>query len=194
MYRYGLIGNCQASALVSDMGSIEWFCLPRPDSPPVFGALLDEKGGDFAILPPQNASEIRSEQYYTENTNVLVTEFTTSTGAVRLTDAMTLPGGGLDPYRELARKVDVVWGHVPMRWSVTPAFGYGRERVRIGERHGVPVASAGNLAIAVNAWEVGQPKLGLSSIKGRFVARGDSMIAMSVASQASSASNLLSTA
>src|SRR5690606_41049964 len=69
MYRYGLIGNCEASALVSDTGAVEWFCLPRPDSPPVFGALLDPEGGDFAILPPEGALDIDTEQYYTENTN-----------------------------------------------------------------------------------------------------------------------------
>jgi GH15 family glucan-1,4-alpha-glucosidase len=178
---HAAIGDGRTIALVAIDGSIDWLCLPDLDSPSVFGSLLDAgTGGAFTLAPDV---PFESTRRYVEGTNVLVTEFTTSTGAVRLTDAMTLPGGGLDPYRELARKVDVVWGHVPMRWSVTPAFGYGRERVRIGERHGVPVASAGNLAIAVNAWEVGQPKLGLSSIKGRFVARGDSMIAMSVASQ-----------
>jgi GH15 family glucan-1,4-alpha-glucosidase len=70
-----------------------------------------------------------------------------------------------------------------MRWSVTPAFGYGQDRMRIEERHGVPVASAGNLAVAVNTWNAGHPRLGPSSIEGRFVAHDDATIAMSVASQ-----------
>ena len=52
MYPYGLIGNCQMSALVSDRGSVDWMCLPRPDSPPVFGRLLDPEGGHFSITSP----------------------------------------------------------------------------------------------------------------------------------------------
>ena len=45
----GLIGNCQISALVRSDGAIVWSCMPRFDSAPIFGALLDEKaGGRFA--------------------------------------------------------------------------------------------------------------------------------------------------
>jgi GH15 family glucan-1,4-alpha-glucosidase len=47
MYPYGLIGNCQISALIRDQGSIDWLCLPRPDSPPVFGRILNPKGDTF---------------------------------------------------------------------------------------------------------------------------------------------------
>lgn len=70
---YGLIGNCQISALVSWNGSIDWLCLPRLDSPSVFARLLDnEKGGHFAIVPEQPC-EIT--QRYLPNTNVLQTVF-----------------------------------------------------------------------------------------------------------------------
>jgi len=48
----GLIGNCQISALVDRRGAIVWSCMPRFDSEPVFGALLDDAdGGSFAIGP-----------------------------------------------------------------------------------------------------------------------------------------------
>lgn len=72
MYPYGLIGNCQISALVSNTGSIDWLCLPRPDSPPVFGKLLDPDGGEFSISP---AGKFSSQQSYIPNTNVLETRF-----------------------------------------------------------------------------------------------------------------------
>lgn len=78
MYPHGFIGNCQISALISKSASIEWLCLPRPDSEPIFGKLLDPDGGEFSILPAE--SKYSSNQYYLDNTNILVTEFSNSAG------------------------------------------------------------------------------------------------------------------
>src|SRR5262249_7267224 len=47
----GLIGNCQCAALVDRGGAIQWCCLPRFDSEPVFGGLLDPDGGRFLVGP-----------------------------------------------------------------------------------------------------------------------------------------------
>ncbi|MGZ3685851.1 MAG: glycoside hydrolase family 15 protein, partial [Bdellovibrionota bacterium] len=85
MYPYGLIGNCQIAALVSNRGSLDWLCLPRPDSPPVFGRLLDEQGGHFSVVPREEVESSRQE--YVRNTNVLVTTVTTVSGDIfRITD------------------------------------------------------------------------------------------------------------
>jgi GH15 family glucan-1,4-alpha-glucosidase len=78
MYQYGLIGNCQISALVCVDGSIDWLCLPRPDSPPIFGKLLDPDGGAFSIRP---AGKFKSHQSYIPNTNVLETYFCCEDGS-----------------------------------------------------------------------------------------------------------------
>jgi GH15 family glucan-1,4-alpha-glucosidase len=52
MLDYGIIGNCQTSALVSSKGSIEWFCFPKFDSPSAFAKIVDgKKGGHFEIAP-----------------------------------------------------------------------------------------------------------------------------------------------
>ena len=50
--QYGLLSNCEQSCLVAPDGSVEWLCLPRPDSPSVFGALLDRGAGNFRFGPP----------------------------------------------------------------------------------------------------------------------------------------------
>ncbi|HXC63341.1 MAG TPA: trehalase-like domain-containing protein, partial [bacterium] len=78
MYPYGLIGNCQGSALVSLRGSIDWLCWPRPDSEPVFGRLLDPEGGGFSIQPEAG---FKGSQAYVPNTNILVTRFDSPDGS-----------------------------------------------------------------------------------------------------------------
>jgi len=83
---YGVIGNCRSSALVSEYGSIEWCCLPDPDSPSVFASILDtEKGGHFAISA---GDEFTVSQRYEGNTNVLVTSFSNGNDAFDLIDFM----------------------------------------------------------------------------------------------------------
>jgi GH15 family glucan-1,4-alpha-glucosidase len=79
-----LIGNCQISALVQRTGAIVWCCMPRFDSEPVFGALLDEDaGGHFTIGPADGRPGV---QRYLENTNVLETTFDSADGSFRVLD------------------------------------------------------------------------------------------------------------
>jgi alpha,alpha-trehalase len=48
---YALLSGCRSAALVSRAGSVDWLCLPRFDTPPVFARILDEEGGHFWIRP-----------------------------------------------------------------------------------------------------------------------------------------------
>ncbi|HEY1772334.1 MAG TPA: glycoside hydrolase family 15 protein [Gammaproteobacteria bacterium] len=79
----GLIGNCQFSALVERNGSVVWCCLPRFDSEPVFGALLDSSGGEFSIC---SSSGVTGHQTYLENSNILETVFDAPDGRFRVID------------------------------------------------------------------------------------------------------------
>ncbi len=79
----GLIGNGQFSALISKHGEIVWCCLPRFDSEPLFGSLLDPDGGRFLIGPAGGEHGVSS---YLPNTNVIQTKFVTSDGAFRVID------------------------------------------------------------------------------------------------------------
>jgi GH15 family glucan-1,4-alpha-glucosidase len=86
-YPYGLIGNCHVSAHIHETGSIDWLCLPRPDSDPVFGRLLDPDGGHFSISSPTSSAQVKTTQRYLPNTNILVTEVSTSKGdSFKITD------------------------------------------------------------------------------------------------------------
>jgi GH15 family glucan-1,4-alpha-glucosidase len=122
---YGLIGNLHTAALVGMNGSIDWLCVPRFDSPSVFGAILDdEKGGRFRISPI--GENIKQKQHYWPNTNILVTRFMHADGIGELCDYMPVGGSGGAPVDQLVRRVRVVHGRMPFRLECRPAFDYAR--------------------------------------------------------------------
>lgn len=178
---YAAIGDGRTVALVSSRGSIDWLCLPDLDSASAFGAILDaEKGGRFTLAPEARFSV---ERRYLPGTNVLESTFRTKAGAVRVTDAMLLPGPGLLATRELARRVEGLSGRVPMRWRVEPRFAYGSRRPELGWRHGTPVATSGKDALALSSWGAGIPVVDETSISGGYLAceGDDALVVLSAA-------------
>jgi len=90
----GIIGDGLTCALVRVDGAIDWCCMPRFDSPSVFGSLLDpERGGVTSIMPVQRPFE--TLQRYDPDTNVLETLFEVhGRGVLRLTDFMPWTAAG----------------------------------------------------------------------------------------------------
>jgi GH15 family glucan-1,4-alpha-glucosidase len=118
---YAMISDCQSAALVGRNGSIDWLCFPRYDSPSMFGALLgDESHGRWLLAPEEDAAT--STRAYVENTFMLVTRWTTSTGEVEVTDFM--PHGNRSA--DIVRRVRGVSGTVSMRQEVRIRFDYAR--------------------------------------------------------------------
>jgi GH15 family glucan-1,4-alpha-glucosidase len=128
---YALIGDTHSAGLVSRDGSIDWLCLPRFDSPSIFGALLDaEKGGHWLIAPSD--ADVEVTRRYIPDTVVLETTFKTANGSVTLTDCLTFEEGSSpsvpeDVYTKdvLTRIVTCVEGTVEMRVEYAPRFDYG---------------------------------------------------------------------
>ena len=126
---YGLIGNLRTAALVGMNGSIDWLCLPRFDSPSVFGAILDDgKGGRFKIAPVVEISQYK--QFYWPDTNVLVTRFLHPDGIAEVIDFMPVPHPGDEVEHQLIRRVHVVTGELALRVECRPAFDYARAKHR----------------------------------------------------------------
>ncbi|WP_264993121.1 trehalase-like domain-containing protein, partial [Mycobacterium montefiorense] len=48
---YAFLSDWETTCLISPAGSVEWMCVPRPDSPSVFGAILDRSAGHFRLGP-----------------------------------------------------------------------------------------------------------------------------------------------
>jgi GH15 family glucan-1,4-alpha-glucosidase len=180
---YAAIGDGRTVALVGVDGGIDWLCLPDLDSASVFGALLDsDRGGSFTLAP---VGPHDTDRRYLPETNVLETTFRTEAGDVRVTDALTLPGQGLSPYRELVRSVAGVRGEVAMHWRVAPRFEYGARAPNFRKHGGIPVAAHARDALAVSSWDVGDFEVAADAVSGRFMSRaGDrALLALSIAHQ-----------
>ena len=165
---YAAIGDGRTVALVARDGSIDWLALPRLDSRTVFARLVDaERGGAFELSPTE---PFEVERAYVGDSNVLRTTFTTRSGTVVVTDAVTLDNGGLLPWFELARRVEGATGRVPMEWKVTPRFGAGEDESEMTIRsvRGAIVAEADNRYVSLQTFDAGDANHTTEHIRGTF--------------------------
>ena len=69
---HGMICGNRTAALVAANGTIDWACLPRFDSDPVFASLLDSRRGGHFSIRPADTSDLKVYQNYKEMTNILL--------------------------------------------------------------------------------------------------------------------------
>lgn len=121
---YGVISDGRTIALVGTDASIDWWCVPAPDAPPLLDRLLDTgaHAGRFQIEPVEPYAVHRA---YREGSNVLETTFTTERGSVRITDSLNSGHAGRLPWSELARRVEGLGGEVELAIELRlgPRFG-----------------------------------------------------------------------
>ena len=122
---HGLIGDLQTAALVTTDGCVDWFCVPRFDSPSVFGALLDADNGGFCQIKPDRDDYV-TKQLYFPDTAILITRFMTPDGVGEVTDFMPIAGDRPTSHHRLVRLIRVVRGSMRFVLDIKPRFNYGR--------------------------------------------------------------------
>jgi GH15 family glucan-1,4-alpha-glucosidase len=138
---YAVIGDLHTVALVGKNGSIDWCCIPRFDSPSVFGSLLDARKGGFFRISPLLDGNVRMgrKQLYLPETNILITRFLTVDGVGEITDFMPVKLSRIvDHQHNIIRSVAVVRGSLSFEMVCRPAFNFARDphKVHLLE-HGV---------------------------------------------------------
>lgn len=110
IHAYAAIGDGRSAALIAPDGSIDWWCAPCMDAPPLFDRLLDPDGGGRFVLQPRQVTCV--ERRYRPDSNVLETDVRTASGAARITESLNSGPAGRLPWSELARRIEGLQGTV----------------------------------------------------------------------------------
>lgn len=145
---YAIISDCHTAALVGRDGSIDWLCMPRYDSPSMFGALLgDDNHGNWRLAPED--SDATCTRSYEGNTFILKTVWTCATGEVEVIDFMPRR----DSRADVVRVVRGVSGEVAMKQELRIRFGYAESmpwvRQLAGQSTPTLIAVAGPDAVVI---------------------------------------------
>ncbi|WP_431949557.1 glycoside hydrolase family 15 protein [Nocardia lijiangensis] len=140
---YAFLSDCETSCLIASNGAVEWMCVPRPDSPSVFGSMLDRSAGHFRIGP--YGVNVPAARRYLPGGMILETTWQTDTGWLIVRDALVLGPWHNNVQRSkthrrtpmdwdaehmLLRTVKCVNGTVELEMSCEPAFDYHRSTAR----------------------------------------------------------------
>jgi GH15 family glucan-1,4-alpha-glucosidase len=136
---YAFLSDCENTALISPSGNVEWLCLPRVDSPSIFGAILDRNAGGFRFGPSD--VNVPAARRYLPGTMVLETSWGTPQGWVIIRDVMVIGPWRHEKERSesqrraptdydaehiLVRMVRCVNGEMQLTIDCEPVFDYGR--------------------------------------------------------------------
>ncbi len=136
---YGFLSDCETTALVAPDGNVEWMCLPRMDSPSIFGSVLDRDAGGFKLGPAD--VDVPAQRRYLPGTMVLETSWGTKGGWIVVRDVLLIgpwhhenerstthrrSPTDYDADHVLLRMVRCVNGEVQVNLDCEPVFDYGR--------------------------------------------------------------------
>ncbi len=125
---YAFLSDCHSAVLIDRAGSVDWWCVPRFDSPSIFGRLLGPDAGHFALRP---TAGFEAKRQYVSDSLVLCTTFTTATAEATVTDALGFELGarghdiGVRSPHVLLRRVEGIRGKMEMALEFCPRLEYG---------------------------------------------------------------------
>jgi GH15 family glucan-1,4-alpha-glucosidase len=181
---YAFLSDCHTGALVAADGGVDWLCVPRFDSPSVFGALLDREAGVFRLGP--FGINVPSARAYEPGTNTLVTTWKTPAGWVEVRDALTMgprhgedeitphtrPPADDDADHLLVRTARCLEGEVEVELVCEPIFDYGRTVADLalvdGGRQVAEASGAGQTLRLATSMELG---IEANRVRARHVLR-----------------------
>jgi GH15 family glucan-1,4-alpha-glucosidase len=155
---YAFLSDCETCALVAPSSNVEWMCLPRFDSPSIFGGVLDRDAGTFRLAPVDTS--VPAGRRYLPGTMVLETTWGTRTGWIIVRDVLLIGPWHHENDRShthrrsptdndadhvLLRTLRCVNGRVEMHMECEPRVDYGRKQVTWeydGPGYGVAVGQA----------------------------------------------------
>jgi GH15 family glucan-1,4-alpha-glucosidase len=127
---YGFLSDCETATLIAPDGSVEWLCLPRFDSPSIFGAILDRAAGSFHFGPGTRRAPIARR--YLPGTNVIGSDWMGPDGWVAVRDALLVVPTSDPAHAEdcralhmLVRVARCLEGEAEVSLSCSPRFDYG---------------------------------------------------------------------
>lgn len=139
---YGFLSDGEVSALLSPGGAIEWMCVPRFDSPSVFGSILGPHAGSFRIAPDDVT--VPAESRYLPGTMIMETSWGTPTGWIIVRDVLLMgpwrhedsrsqthrrTPNDYDADHTLLRTIRCASGEVQTLVDCEPVLNYGQEHV-----------------------------------------------------------------
>ena len=174
---YAFLSDCHTGALVAPDGGVAWLCVPRFDSPSVFGTLLDREAGYFRLGP--FGINVPTTRAYEPGTNIVSTAWNTPGGWLVVRDALTMgpphgedvvtphtrPPADDDADHVLVRTATSIDGQVEVELVCEPVFDYGRTSATWtltgGDRHTADASGAGqtvrlqtNMALGIEGGRV----------------------------------------
>jgi GH15 family glucan-1,4-alpha-glucosidase len=148
---YGLLGDTRTAALVASNGAIDWLCIPRFDSQPVFGRLVGGPDAGTFRMGPAAAATVSTRRYRPQ-TATLETTWDTPAGQLTLAEGMIADViGRLLPSSLLVRRLTAAGGPVDAVIEFDPRLGEARRPPRREHRGDVLVCSWSTTAIALRA-------------------------------------------
>ena len=128
---YGIIGNCQSSALIYKDSSIDWCCFPRFDSPTIFAKIIDNSIGGFFKV--ETVGNYNVSQEYLKNTCILKTSFNNGFDEFHIIDYMPRYQSKKNSYYsppEITRIVKHIRGNPKIKIIYDPRLDYSIGRTK----------------------------------------------------------------